>query len=92
MRAVSWGTVSRIYGRARTLAVVNESVVESRGWIGGGLLEDEGGKFGSSAGEFVNGFLAGGFGGPGEVEVEGPPNLGWDIKEAAVAATRPGPL
>lgn len=24
--------------------------------------------------------------------VGGPPNLGWDIKDAAAAATRPGPL
>ena len=58
----------------------------------GGLLAGGGGEFGSSAAEFVETFLAGGFGGPVEVEVGGPPNLGWDIKEAAAAATRPGPL
>jgi hypothetical protein len=51
------------------------------------------GEFESSAVEFVETFLGGGFGGPVEVEVGGgPPNLGWDIKDDAAAATRPGPL
>lgn len=50
-----------------------------------------GGEFESSAAELVETFLAGGLGGPVEVVV-GPPNLGLDIKEAAAAATRPGPL
>jgi hypothetical protein len=76
----------------RTLVVVNEPIVGSRRCTGGGLLPGRGGELGSSAAEFVEGFLAGGFGGPGVVEVGEPPNLGWDIKEAAAAATRPGPL
>lgn len=54
-----------------------------------------GGEFESSAAEFVEGFLAGGwggFGGPVEVGVGEPLNLGLDINEAAAAATRPGAL
>lgn len=49
----------------------------------------------SLAVDFVEGFLVGGgggFGGPVEVGVGEPPNLGLDINEAAAAATRPGPL
>lgn len=75
------------WGSARTLVEVSELVVGSRRCTGG-LLAGGGGEFESPA---VEGFLGGGFGGPVEVEVGEPPNLGWDIREAAAAATRPGP-
>ena len=48
----------------------------------------------SLAVKFIEGFLAGGgggLGGPVELGVGEPPNLGLDMNEAAAAATRPGP-
>lgn len=57
-----------------------------------GLLAGGGGEFESLVVGFAETFLGGGFGGPVEVEVVGGPpnpNFGWDIRDAAVAATRP---
>ena len=78
---------------ARTLVEVNEPTAGSRR-CAGGLFADRG-EFESSALAFIEALLAGGgggFGGPVEVGVGEPPNLGLDISEAAAAATRPGPL
>lgn len=75
----------------RTLVVVNEPTVDSRGCTGG-LLAGRGGEFESSAVKFGETFLDGGGGFEGPVGVGEPPNLGWDINEAVAAATRPGPL
>lgn len=78
----------------QTLVVFNGPLVDSRRCTGS-LSAGRGGEFESPAARFVGAFLAGGsggFGGPVEVGVGEPPNLGLDINEAAVAATRPGPL
>lgn len=79
-------------GQPQTLVEVNEPIVGSRRCTGGLCAGGEG-EFKSSAVEFGESFLGGGFGGPVELEeAGGPPNLGCDINDAAADATRPGPL